>query len=238
MGTGRRDSTRRVSARATAAIVLIGVGCATPGDVESGHRPDDSIHVQVLGRQQTRPAPTLEAPPARPVPFATVSVVPTVTEPSVAPLPVPSPSMSTEDAVLARIAFPWRDVLAGWTIEFTGNRRGLRGATFPPQRLIQIYVDPGSSIESLAHVTTHEIGHALDVTFLTDADREAFSAARGRSAGSPWWVADGASDFSSGAGDWAECFAFAQDPGGGFYSHLGGGAPDDEQLTLMVALLG
>jgi len=138
--------------------------------------------------------------------------------------------------VLARIAFPWQEVLPGWRIEFLPERKGYRGSTFPKQRLIQVYLRPGLSVDDYVHVTAHELGHAVDVTLLDAADHQRWNEARGRPADADWWVASGADDFSSGAGDWAECFAWWQMPRGRFYSRVGP-VPSDAQLALMAALV-
>jgi hypothetical protein len=120
------------------------------------------------------------------------------------------------------VSFDWRTALPGWTIQFVGPRPGLRGATFPQARVVQVYVRADESVPDIAHAFAHELGHAVDVTYLDDQDRAAFNVARGRPADFGWWVAPAADDFASGAGDWAECFAWTMTAGrGGFYSRLG-----------------
>jgi hypothetical protein len=148
-----------------------------------------------------------------------------------------APSASLEDRVLSRISFDWRAELPGWRIQFVGPRSGYRGSTFPDQRLIQVYVRSNSSLNDLVHVTAHELGHAVDVTLLAAEDREAWNVARGRSASAGWWVAPGQTDFSSGAGDWAESFAWSQTTTGGWYSEIGN-PPTAEQLALLASIIG
>lgn len=143
---------------------------------------------------------------------------------------------SLRDRVLAEIAFPWQSVLPGWQIEFLPERPGYRGSTFPKKKLIQIYERSGLTFADYVHVTAHEMGHAVDVTLLTDADHAQWNQARGRSADATWWADSGADDFSTGAGDWAECFAWSQLPSGRFYSRLGG-APNAAQLQAMAAII-
>ena len=77
---------------------------------------------------------------------------------------------------------------------------------------------------------------AIDVTLLDDADHERWNETRGRAADAAWWVASGADDFSSGAGDWAECFAWSQLPSGRFYSRVGG-PPTGDQLAVMADIV-
>ena len=139
--------------------------------------------------------------------------------------------------VLGAISFPWQQRLDGWQIEFLGPRTGFRGATFPKRRTIEIYVSPELATDDLVHTTAHELGHAVDVTLFDDAARATWSAARGSSGIAEWWVADGRDDFSSGSGDWAECFAWSQLPRGMWYSRLGL-PPTAAQLRLLASLVG
>lgn len=159
------------------------------------------------------------------------------------PRPVAAPrgaadefGVQLDDVVMARISFDWRRLLPGWQIQFVGPRQGYRGSTFPDRRVIQVYVRPEASLDEVAHVTAHEMGHAIDVTYFDDVDRSRFNLARGRSASSPWWVAPGATDFASGAGDWAESFAWSQvGSSGGWFSQLGS-PPNPLQFELIAAL--
>ena len=185
------------------------------------------------------PVVEVPAPPAEVSQFQPPATEPPATEP---PRPEPpqlaaaaAPAPSVADRVLSRITYPWRDRLPGWRIEFVGPRQGYRGATFPSDQLIEIYVRPSASDDELVHVAAHEIGHAVDVTYLEASTRAAFNMARGRSADATWWVANGADDFSSGAGDWAECFAWSQMESGPWYSRLGA-PPDRSTMELIRAL--
>ena len=144
---------------------------------------------------------------------------------------------AVRELVLSQISFPWQERLAGWTIEFLPARKGYRGSTFPREQLIQIYLRDELTVSDYVHVVAHEIGHAIDVTYLDDSDHERWNLARGRDGGSQWWVASGADDFASGAGDWAESFAWSQQPSGKFYSRLGG-PPTADQLAVMVDIIG
>ena len=44
----------------------------------------------------------------------------------------------------------WRDGLPGWTIQFMGPRVGMRGATFPQDKVVQVYVRPDESAADVA----------------------------------------------------------------------------------------
>ena len=139
--------------------------------------------------------------------------------------------------VLAALTYPWQNLPGGWRIEFVGPRKGYRGSTFPDEHLIRIYVRPELSFQDLLHVTAHELGHAIDVSLLTPQDRSDWSVVRGRQPNSAWWAGSGETDFSSGAGDFAECFAWSQTTSGGWYSKLGD-PPSSQEIELLHQMIG
>ena len=211
---------------------------ANPSAAAAGDAFDDPIATTpppadpATAPSPTSPSPTVPAPTTPAAPAASITV-----DPDAASQPAVAASVDLPTQVLARISYPWQAKLPGWRIEFVGARPGYRGSTFPNDRLMQIYVRPDESVEELAHVTAHEMGHAVDVTYLDQAERASFNVERGRSPDSTWWVANGADDFSSGAGDWAECFAWSQMQSGPWYSRLGN-PPDAATLGLIEALAG
>ncbi|MFN0088800.1 MAG: hypothetical protein ACKVWR_00800, partial [Acidimicrobiales bacterium] len=138
---------------------------------------------------------------------------------------------------LARIAYPWQDLLLGWTIEFQPGNAGFLGGTLPEERRILIYVRERHSVDDVAVTVAHEIGHAVDLTFNDEHDRRLWRTARGISAATPWWPSKATTDFDSGAGDWAESFAAWQMGAWDFRSQLGP-PPTAAQLDLLASLAG
>ncbi len=145
----------------------------------------------------------------------------------------PSGVEARGQAALDTISYPWEDLLTDWTVVFLPEERGLYGLTKVPDRRIEIYVRDDQSIELLAHVVAHEIGHAVDVTFNTGPDRRLWEETRNLTA--PWWPDSGATDFSTGAGDFAESFASWQVGDGSFRSELGP-PPTADQIQLLAQL--
>lgn len=181
-----------------------------PPAVDASPLPNDEV--------QLGPGPGLQPAPTAPAPIVT------------------APPSATGDEVLAELGIDFASLLPGWTIEFLGPRTGMRGTTFPYEHRIEIYVRDSFTHEELVHVVGHEVGHAVDVTYLNDADRAQWAAARGYS-GRSWWTGNGLTDFAVGAGDWAECYAWAHMGHGPWYSELGD-PPSAELNGLMTELIG
>lgn len=137
-------------------------------------------------------------------------------------------------AALAQLSYDWQARLPGWEIDFLPGRSGVIGLTFVSKQHIEVYVRSNMSDSLLAHVVAHELGHAVDVTLNTGPEREAWQHIRGIGS-AVWWPGDGATDFSTGAGDFAESFAYWQLPSSHFRSNLSG-PPDQPELDLMAEL--
>ena len=71
-------------------------------------------------------------------------------------------------AALAMVRYDWAGRLPGWTLHFADGRSGYRGLTFIERRAIEVYVRPGDTPEKVAQIVAHEIGHAVDLTYLDD----------------------------------------------------------------------
>ena len=125
--------------------------------------------------------------------------------------------------------------MPGWTIEFKPSRSGVLGYTYTNEKRIEVYVRDSMTETLLTHVIAHELGHAVDVTLNSGAERRQWLASR-EFGDADWWPAEGGvSDFHSGAGDFAEGFAAWQVGISSYRSKLGP-APNSEQLELIARL--
>ena len=136
---------------------------------------------------------------------------------------------------MRHISYDWQHNLPDWQIRFLPAREGYRGTTFPEQKVIEIYVRSDDTELGLAHIVAHELGHAIDTTLLNDTLRQAWRNVRGYGAEVPWFVGSGASDYQSGAGDFAESFAWYQ-VRSGWYSQLGP-PPNVVQMALLATVV-
>ena len=137
---------------------------------------------------------------------------------------------------LALIAYPWARALPEWTISFLPGRKGLLGGTWTTERRVEVYVRQGQRVHDVAFTLAHEIGHAVDVTFITGADRARWFAARGIDSDQIWWADPGEPDFATGAGDFAESFAAWQVGEQTTRSQSRWGSPSPCQLRLLAEL--
>ena len=108
--------------------------------------------------------------------------------------------------------------------------------TFAPGHTGGTYLVAGLIAATLlaGSILAHELGHAIDVTHLHNGDREDWQDAR-QINGAPWWPDAYASDFQSGAGDFAEAFAYwaLKDPS----SSQIAGTPTPAQLAVLEQIL-
>jgi hypothetical protein len=132
---------------------------------------------------------------------------------------------------LALLKFDWRETFPGWRIVFLPSRRGYLGMTYRPERRIEIYVRMDRPVKAIAHDVAHELGHAMDVTYLNADRRAKFLELRGLDVDTPWWACNSCTDLDTGAGDFAETFALWAAPRYKFYGTL---APASNPATLSV----
>ncbi len=128
------------------------------------------------------------------------------------------------EAAVPRLRYPWQDL--GYTVRFLPGRSGLLGLTYPEERRIEVYVRDCQSVDSVAHVFGHEVGHAVDDRFNDTWRREEWQQIRGFRA--DWYTCSGCSDYHSGAGDFAEVFSLLKAPPDRFRSAVAG-PPSPEQ---------
>jgi hypothetical protein len=250
---------------ASVAAVVLGVGVlAVPSVERAGQRPVPTARPAILALPLVPPAPAaarvLEpaveaapvpapaepAPPlAEPVPVEPTAepVVPEPVASSPAPVPAaplrPGPPPAPDSEARARAAldaldYPWQEL--GYRIRFEAHPGGsTAGLTDPATRTITVYVRPTQSDLSLRATIAHEIGHAVDIVTGSDAQRAAYLERRGLPADTEWFPCDRCDDLESGAGDWAEVFAYWLVGPGDFRSRLAG-PPSDEVLARLVPL--
>ena len=198
----RRRARRLATVPAVVALAAVGLVLDATGAGEM-------VPVEVLGVVETPPdaasRPTTTQPDRRsaatveaPVGFATTNP-PSTTPPL-------SPSERGELA-LELIEYDWRTRLPNWEIVFESAREEMRGLTLPPRYRIEVYVRPDDSVEFIARVIAHELGHAIDLELNDDDDRSRWRAVRGVSDDVPWWPEGTSYDFDTLAGDFAEAFA-------------------------------
>jgi len=132
---------------------------------------------------------------------------------------------------LALIDYDWETILPEWSIEMLPERHGFLGGTYPSDSRIELYVRTDQSPHDLAITLAHEIGHAVDVTLLSDDDRNDWRDLRGID-DRAWFGEAGASDFATPAGDFAEAFAAWQIDGTDFRSELGS-TPTSAQTAML-----
>jgi hypothetical protein len=107
----------------------------------------------------------------------------------------------------------------GYRLRVAGPVEGIRGQADAAARTITLFVSPEMQPHQVAHDLAHEVGHGFDAQRLTAAQRAAYLRARGVPA-APWWPGDRASDYRSGAGDFAEVFALCHASSPEFRSRL------------------
>jgi transcriptional regulator with XRE-family HTH domain len=132
---------------------------------------------------------------------------PQVVTPTAAPSDVVSSAAAklVGDRAESAIAYPWRSYLPGWTVAYV-DADVVSGNTNIPTQTITVGVAPGATSGYVSEVLAHELGHAIDVSYLRDADRARWLEARGAT-GIDWWPDGGPGDFDVGAGDFAEAVA-------------------------------
>jgi len=151
---------------------------------------------------------------------------------SVAAVDITPQSMGAQAEAL--LPFDWQAALPGWTITYSGPDSSFRGLTYPYDKNIEMFVRSSDTPQSLAGILAHELGHAIDVTHFDDGERSQWLDARNIE-NTQWWPDAYASDFQTGAGDFAEAFAYwaVQDPS----SSQVAGTPTGDQLAIIARMI-
>lgn len=157
----------------------------------------------------------------------------TVSRPESAPSTASAQALGAQAEAL--LPFEWQEILPDWEINYEGTSTTYRGLTYPYEASIDIFIRDTDTPESVAAILAHEIGHALDVTHLSGRDRQTWLEVRNIE-DAPWWADAFASDFQSGAGDFAE--AFAAWATGDVSSSQIADHPTDAQIDVLLGLLG
>lgn len=100
---------------------------------------------------------------------------------------------------------------SGFRLQVAGARRGVLGLTYVHQHRVVLYVRPGQARLEQTRVLVHELGHVLDLTGGSTAQRHRWSRLRGLGRTS-WWPKGGTGESRTGAGDFAEAFVAAHLP--------------------------
>ncbi|MFP5219916.1 MAG: hypothetical protein ACLGIG_09295 [Actinomycetes bacterium] len=207
---------QEAAARAASLGVTVWPGAASP---------DHDVAVDI---EPVPPAPA--APAQAPLPTATAA-------PARVPVqhaPAPPTLERRARAALEALDYPWPEL--GFDIHFAARGDSAHLGFIDPQaRTITVLVRPEQSDLSLRATVAHEIGHAVDIVTGSDEQRARYRQLRGLSPATPWWPCDLCSDYRSGAGDWAEVFAYWLVGPGDFRSELAG-PPDDRALQDIAEL--
>ena len=173
-----------------------------------------AVIVAMQSARGAEPALVL-AQPTSPVATPVTTATTGTTEAVVAAAPMPggaaAPALSKHDQALALIKYPWQQRLQV-TIHFTGPRRGMHSESTVfgnGASEITVFERPTDTAQLLAIDIAHELGHLIDMTYLTAADRRAWLTERGR-AGATWFACNYCEDYDYGNGDFAETFAADQ----------------------------
>lgn len=158
-----------------------------------------------------------------------------IEEPAPATISYESPSVQALGGpAIEAIEYPWEEELVGWEVQFLRGSSNIAGYTWSREQRIEVFVRPGATSADLARIFAHELGHAVDVSKNTGDERRDWLAIRGVES-APWWPTNGAADFATGAGDFAEAFAVWQIGADDYRGELAP-PPTPEQLELLEEL--
>jgi hypothetical protein len=133
---------------------------------------------------------------------------------------------------MREVRWNWRP--EGWIITFSPNGNDYLGMTYRPEKKITVWIDPKYSLAQIVHILVHELAHVFDFLYLTPELRAEWLVARQLPPSTPWYPpCNGCSDYSFGAGDFAESVSWTlQSPEVRFYGKLGP-PPNEKQRALI-----
>lgn len=135
---------------------------------------------------------------------------------------------------MAALHYPVADL--GFTVRFLPARHGVLGTTFTRERRIEVYVRSCGVEDDMSLLVTlaHEVGHAIDVAAPSYARHDDWLAARGSKA--EWFGCSGCSDYATGAGDFAEVFAWSRTHDRADYRSQVAAPPTEAQLRRLLPM--
>lgn len=140
---------------------------------------------------------------------------------------------------LENLTFDWVNYLPTTIIRLEPVREdNIRGLAYISNLEIVIFYN-GYEDFAMDHILLHEMGHIIDLSLNSVEDRSRWKAEREIKDDVPWWPDAFASDFSTGAGDFAESFAVWHNEDDPFaYSRSNVGAElDDADFRLMEEIV-
>jgi hypothetical protein len=143
---------------------------------------------------------------------------PAITAPATTTAPTATSRAATLRAAEALVGLDPRRL--GVRVALRGRRPGLAAQLDRTARTVTLFASGSEAPHRLAHDLAHELGHAVDLDRLSAADRRAYLVRRGRPRSAWWPAADVASDYGTGAGDFAEVFALCHAASPVFRSRL------------------
>ncbi len=124
----------------------------------------------------------------------------------------------------------------GTTLAFQGSHPSYLGLFESGKNVVNVYVRDGESLQTLTYVLAHELGHSIDVNTMSWDQRAQWAADRGFNVNAWWPSQSGASDWRSGAEDFAESFAACTAKTGLSFDSKLGGYPTAAECQLVFTL--
>ena len=132
----------------------------------------------------------------------------------------------------ATVDYDFRSALPDWEISYAGDHPDFLGITRSLDKTIVVHIEPDATVQDVAAVLMHEVGHALDLERMNDNDRAEWIELRNMPP--TWWPGNGLNDFAVGAGDFAEAVSAytTGSPSSSIYGEF-----NDEQLAFVAEVL-